>query len=128
MKHIVAALTCLWILGIAGCGQVPPQREEGEGLINFHSARTPYAAAICIARNAKRPPLNMAAEERISGKTSWEVVVRSASGAAGTLAVAQVDPDGVGSRVSIRVTASVSGGRVSFAQQLMADCEGKLIP
>lgn len=126
MKRIAAALTCLWILGIAGCGQVPQQREEGEGLINFQSARTPYAAAICIARNAKRPPLNMAAEERISGKTSWEVVVRSLNG--GEVAVAKVDPDGVGSRVSIQVTRSIGASRASFAQQLMADCQAKLIP
>ncbi len=122
MKHIAAMLTSLLILGVAGCAAPPPAPpevvEEGERF-TFRTARTPYAAAICIARNANGRSGNIAAEERLLGESSMEVVVRSGRE---TLAVAQVHNDGVFSAVSIWVSRLVRADREGFARQLMADC------
>lgn len=122
MKLIAAMLTSLLLLGLAGCAYkpaAPPQViEEGERF-TFRTARTPYAAAICIARNAKGRPGNIAAEERLLGESSMEVVVRSRGE---TLAVAQVHNDGVFSAVSIWVSKMVRADREGFARQLMTDC------
>ena len=119
IKHIAVILAWLLMLGIAGCAQTPkPEADDGERF-NFSTARTPYTAAICIARNAKSRPGNVTAEERLLGETSMEVIVRSRGE---TLAVAQVHRDGQFSTVSIRVTASMRSDREGFARQLMADC------
>jgi len=119
VRHIAVILAWLLALGIAGCAQPPkPGVEDGEAF-GFKTARTPYAAAICIARNAKSRPGNITAEERLLGETSMEVIVRSRGE---TLAVAQVHRDGLFSTVSVRVTASMGSGREGFARQLMADC------
>jgi outer membrane lipoprotein SlyB len=119
MRRITVILAWLLLLGISGCAQTPqPRVEDGENF-NFKTARTPYSAAICIARNAKGGPGNLTAEERLLEETSMEVIVRSRGD---TLAVAQVRRDGQFSAVSIRVMASVRSDREGFARQLMADC------
>lgn len=122
IKHITVIPAWLLLLGIAGCAQTPqpaePAVEDGDRF-SFKTARTPYSAAICIARNAKSRPGNLTAEERLLGETSMEVIVRSRGV---TLAVAQVHRDGLFSTVSIRVTTSIRSDRDGFARQLMADC------
>ena len=119
IQHIAVILTWLLVLGIAGCAQPPkPGVEDGE-VFSFKTTRTPYTAAICIARNAKSRPGNMTAEERLLGETSMEVIVRSRGE---TLAVAQVHRDGLFSTVSVRVMTSIGSDREGFARQLMADC------
>ena len=122
IKNIAVMLAWFLVLGIAGCAQTPkpaePAVEDGERF-NFKTARTPYSAAICIARSAKSRSGNITAEERLLGESSMEVIVRSRGE---TLAVAQVHRDGLFSTVSIRVTTSIRSDREGFARQLMADC------
>ncbi len=121
MKHIAGVLAWSLMLGIAGCAQAPQERVEGEQF-TFKTARTPYTAAICIARNAKSRSGDIAAEERLLGESSMEVIVRSLGWTGGTLAVAQVHRDGVLSTVSIWVTNLIRADREGFARQLMTDC------
>ena len=119
IKHITVMLAWLLLLGIAGCAQTPQPRVEDGAHFNFRTARTPYSATFCIARNAKSRPGNIAAEERLLGEASMEVIVRSRGE---TLAVAQVHREGLFSTVSIRVTTSIRSDREGFARQLMGDC------
>jgi hypothetical protein len=112
-------LTSLLLLGLAGCAQPPKPGVEDAEAFNFKTARTPYTAAICIARNAKGRPGNLTAEERFLGESSMEVIVRSGGE---TLAVAQVHRVDLFSTVSIRVTPSIQSDREGFARQLMAGC------
>lgn len=119
IKHITVMLGWLVLLGISGCAQTPQPRVEDGEQFSFKTARTPYSAAICIARNAKGRPGNLTAEERLLEETAMEVIVRSRGE---TLAVAQVRRDGQFSTVSIRVMTSVRSDREGFARQLMADC------
>lgn len=121
MKHIAGMLASFLMIGIAGCVYAPQEKAEGERF-NFKTARTPYSAAICIARNANGRSGNISAEERLLGESSMEVIVRSLGWTGGTLAVAQVHRDGVFSTVSIWVTNLIRADRVSFARQLMGDC------
>jgi hypothetical protein len=115
MKYFAALLPLLLL--ISGC-EVAPSRVEDPGL-KFKSARTPYSAAICIARNARNETSGVRAEEKTLGDASWEVRVASRSG---LLAVAEIHDDGVGSSVSLRVTPAVSGSREDYARRLMAGC------
>jgi hypothetical protein len=114
------------ILGSAGCVRVPEGKIDAARPFSFESGRTPYSAAICIARNAKRLQ-NITVEEKLLGDAAWEVVVRDAGRAAGTLAVAEAHGNGTGSLVSIRVTALQRGDHESFARRLMADCQARMI-
>jgi hypothetical protein len=116
-----SAFRCLALLGLLAAACAPaPQRPSGEEApFAFRTARTPYAAAICIARNA-RADAELRAEERTVGRSSTEVLVRDRGGE--TLAVARVDNDGVFSRVALRVTAAARGDRAAFARRLMAGC------
>jgi len=112
------------LLGSAGCVHVG--KIDAARPFSFESGRTPYAAAICIARNAKSLQ-NITAEERLLGDASWEVVVRDSGWTAGTLAVAEAHNNGTGSLVSVRVTGLQRGDPENFARQLMADCQGRMI-
>ena len=107
--------------GAAGCVQPPERPVDREERFAFRTARTPYAAAICIGRNAKGRS-GVTAEERLLGETSMEVVVRSGSRSGDTLAVAQVIRDGSFSNVSILVTKLVRADGDGFARALMAGC------
>jgi hypothetical protein len=112
------------LLGSAGCVHVG--KIDAARPFSFESGRTPYAAAICIARNAKSLQ-NITAEERLLGDASWEVVVRDSGWTAGTLAVAEAHNNGTGSLVSVRVTGLQRDDPENFARQLMADCQGRMI-
>ena len=115
-------LASLLVVGMSGCAPTPPERPVDPGeRFAFRTARTPYSAAICIGRNAKGHS-GVAAEERLLGESSMEVIVRSGGASGGTLAVAQVIRDGVFSSVSILVTRLIGAGREGFARALMADC------
>lgn len=127
MKQFVAIGGWLLILGIAGCVHAPEEKIDVDRLFNFESGRTPYSAAICIARNARSRFQNITAEERLLGDASWEVIVRAAGRTAGTLAVAQVHNNGIGSMVSVRLTTLFQGDHANFARQLMADCQARMI-
>lgn len=107
--------------GAAGCVQPPERPVDREERFAFRTARTPYAAAICIGRNAKGRS-GVTAEERLLGASSMEVVVRSGSRSRDTLAVAQVIRDGSFSNVSILVTKVIGAEREGFARALMTDC------
>lgn len=109
------------VAALSGCAPTPERPVDPGERFAFRSARTPYSAAICIARNAKERP-GVAAEERLLGERSMEVVVRSGSASGGTLAVAQIVRDGVFSSVSILVTALVRAEREGFARALVAGC------
>lgn len=120
--RVLRLLAPLLVLATSGCAPTPPERPVDPGeRFAFRTARTPYSAAICIGRNAKGHP-GVAAEERLLGETSMEVVVRSGGGSGGTLAVAQIVRDGVFSSVSILVTALIRAERGSFARALVAGC------
>lgn len=118
MRYLFVRLAA-WglLLQLPGCG-IAPQRDVDKP-IRFNSARTPYAAAICIARNARGGADGLQADERTLDASAWEVVVRARGT---TLAVAEVRGEGVGSAVSIRVAESVSTGREDFARRLMSGC------
>ena len=127
MKRIAAMLAWALLLSLPACVEVPPERPEkpDEGTrFDFNIPRTPYTAAICIARNARNRLPNVAAEERLLGESSMEVVVRMLDNPEGTLAVAQIHHDRAGSTVSISilVTPLVPRDREAFARQLVAGC------
>jgi hypothetical protein len=126
MKRSAALLGGLLLLAGSGCIQGPGGKMEAAKAFGFESGRTPYAAAICIARNAKALP-NVTAEERLLGQASWEVVVRESGWAAGTLAVAEAHNTGSGSLVSVRVTDRQRGDHESFARHLLADCQARMV-
>jgi hypothetical protein len=69
MKRSVAMFGWLLLLGSAGCVHAPAGKIEPAKPFGFESGRTPYAAAICIARNAKNLR-NVTAEERLLGEAS----------------------------------------------------------
>lgn len=118
----IARLPALLLaLALGGCAPTPERPVDPGERFAFRTARTPYSAAICIGRNAKGRP-DVAAEERLLGETSMEVIVRSGGAAGGTLAVAQVIRDGVFSSVSILVTSLIGAERGGFARALMAGC------
>ncbi|MGQ0525632.1 MAG: hypothetical protein ACT4P8_18455 [Betaproteobacteria bacterium] len=106
-----------------GCAQAPPVDKVRP--YSFETGRTPYSAAICIARNAKSMP-GITAEERLQGDAGWEVLVRETSGSAG-LAVADIQPRGSGSVVTIRSASVPRGDARSFAQRLMSDCQAEMV-
>ena len=119
--------TCSWnvtrpvalalVFALAACAAPEPVADSGEQYA-FRVARTPYAAAICIGRNAKARP-GTAGEERTLGESGMEVVVR---GSGGTLAVAKILRDGTFSNVNILVTRMIGSDRSGFARALVAGC------
>lgn len=111
------------ILATAGCAQAP---ERERTTYTFESGRTPYSAAICIARNAKRMP-NVTAEERLLGASAWEVIVRASGGSEETLAMAEARNRGTGSFVSLRVRSAPDGDPEAFAHSLMTDCQARMV-
>lgn len=123
MKRIVVVLAWILTLGIAGCVGVPEKPDEGTRF-QYSIPQTPYTAAICIARNARNRLPNVAAEERLLGESSMEVVVRTLGNPGGALAVAQIHHERAGSTVSISilVTPLVRRDREAFARQLIAGC------
>lgn len=126
MRRFAVMFGWLLIVGIAGCAHSPGGKIDAAKAFSFESGRTPYSAAICIARNAKSLP-DITAEERLLGDASWEVVVRRSGWTAGTLAVAQAHNNGIGSIVSVQVTDLQRGDHQSFARQLLADCQAQMI-
>lgn len=126
MRQFAVMFGWLLIVGIAGCAHSPGGKIDAAKAFSFESGRTPYSAAICIARNAKSLP-DITAEERLLGDASWEVVVRRSGWTAGTLAVAQAHNNGIGSIVSVQVTDLQRGDHQSFARQLLADCQAQMI-
>jgi hypothetical protein len=108
----------LLILMLAGCAAAPEQVADSGEQFAFQMARTPYAAAICIGRNAKARP-GAAAEERTLGESGMEVIVR---GSGAVLAVAKILRDGTFSSVNILVTRVAGSDRSGFARALVAGC------
>lgn len=127
MKKFVAIVAWLLVLGTAGCLPAPEDKVEAVKPFNFESGRTPYSAAICITRNARSRFANITAEEKLLGEASWEVIVRELGRTAGTLAVAEVHNNGIGSTISVRVTALLKGDHENFARQLLSDCQAQRI-
>ena len=108
----------LLTLMLAGCAEQPQRPADPGEQFAFKVARTPYAAAICIGRNAKARP-GAAAEERTLGESGMEVIVRSS----GTvLADAKIVRDGTFSSVNIVVTRQAGSDRSGFARALVAGC------
>ena len=121
MRSSLVLLAEAALLGLlaAGCAPTPERPVDQGDRFTFRTAHTPYAAAICIARNA-RGRAGTRAEERTVGDSSTEVVVRASGGEA--LAVARVDNDGTFSKASVLVTQAVRAEREGFARQLMQGC------
>lgn len=110
-----------FLVACVGCVQAPFTAPETS--FTFESARTPYSAAICIARNA-RSLTNVMVEERLLGDTGWEVIVYNGSD---TLAVGEARSRPTGSIVSLRVTPTQRGNPARFAQRLMSDCQARMV-
>ena len=111
-----SAFLFTWML--AGCVEQPQRPADPGEQFAFRVARTPYAGAICIGRNAKARA-GAAAEERTLGESGMEVIVRS-SGA--VLADAKIRRDGTFSSVNIVVTRQAGSDRGGFARGLVAGC------
>lgn len=105
---------------IAGCATSPDGVLKDGAPFEYRSARTPYAAAICIARNANT--MGAAGQERLLGEASTEVVVRPSSGSSDTWAMAQIHRDGLFSKVLVRVDRAVRGDIKAFANKLTEGC------
>lgn len=118
MKRIIALIG---LLACAGCVQPPAPPTPPAKPFLFESGRTPYSAAICIARNAAKLA-NIAAEERILGESAWEVVVRAGTV---TVAVAEAHNRGAGSLVTLRVARAYRGDPAALAQRLLSDCQAQ---
>jgi starvation-inducible outer membrane lipoprotein len=117
----------VWLSGVAmllvaGCATSPEGVVQSGTRFDFSSAHTPYAAAICIARNARAMGGGIVGEERTLGDASTEVAVRPSAGSRDTLATAQIHRDGVLSKVSVYVGSGARGDAKTFAARLMAGC------
>ena len=110
------------LLAVAGCATSPEGVVKEGARFDFSSALTPYAAAICIARNARAMGGGITGEERTLGDSSTEVAVRPSSGSSDTLATAQINRGGLVSQVSVFVGRGVRSDAKGFAQRLMAGC------
>ena len=108
----------LFMLMLAGCVEQPERRVDPGEQFGFKVTRTPYAAAICIGRNAKTRP-GAVAEERTLGESGMEVIVRSSDA---VLADAKILRDGTFSSVNIVVTRQAGSDRSGFARALVAGC------
>jgi starvation-inducible outer membrane lipoprotein len=106
---------------VAGCATSPEGVVSDGAKFDYNSAHTPYAASICIARNAKAMGGGIVGEERLLGEASTEVAVRPSSGSRNTLATAQIHRDGALSKVSVFVGRGVSDAK-AFVSKLMAGC------
>jgi hypothetical protein len=104
-------------LALAGCPAPLERPEEQPPQYSYRVASTPYAAAICIGRNAKAR--GQSAEERTYGESGMEVIVR---GSGTPLATARIVRDGTFSSVSMTVTPQAPGDRGAFSRALMAGC------
>lgn len=109
------------VLLIAGCATAPEGLLDQGERFEFSTARTPYTAAICIARNANGMGGGIAGQERTLGDSSTEVVVRPSRGARDTIAIVQIHYVGPLSKVTVSVNRSQSG-RAAFAKRLMDGC------
>ena len=105
------------MLALAGCPAPLERTEPAPPQYAYRIASTPYAAAICIGRNAKAR--GNAAEERTYGDSGMEVIVR---GSGGHLATARIVRDGTFSSVSMSVAPQAPGDRGAFSRALMAGC------
>lgn len=112
-----AYVVVLVLLG--ACAPVAERPPEESMPHVLQTVRSPYAAAICIARNARRTA-GWTAEERTVGTSSTEVIVRSADG--GMLARARVDDNGTFSKTSVHVSPAVRSDHEAFARGLVHDC------
>jgi hypothetical protein len=122
MSRAASTIAILTVFLLAGCTQ-PPREPAEDARFEYKIARTPYSAAICIARNARRSSGNVVAEERLLDAGAMEVVVRSAGNPAGELAIARIRNDGgVFSAVSIMVKALAGPDREAFARRMLGDC------
>jgi starvation-inducible outer membrane lipoprotein len=121
-------MTRLWhfsgilLLALAGCATSPEDVTKDGSRFEFRSMFRPYAAAICIARNAKAMGGGVVGEERLIGESSTEVYVRPSSGSRDALATAQIHSDGLASKVSVQIGPSVRSDKQGFAQRLMSGC------
>lgn len=116
--RVLRSIVFLFTLTLAGCVEQPQRPADPGEQFAFQVARTPYAAAICIGRNAKTRP-GAAAEERTLGESGMEVIVR---GSGGTVAVAKIQRDGTFSSVNIVVANLAGSDRSGFARALVAGC------
>ena len=116
--RVFRSIACLSIPVLAGCVEQPERPADPGEQFAFRVARTPYAAAICIGRNAKARP-GAAAEERTLGESGMEVIVR---GSGAVLADAKIQRDGTFSSVNIVVTRQAGSDRGGFARALVAGC------
>jgi hypothetical protein len=124
LRRLLKALTgsaVLPILLIAGCATSPEGLLDKGDRFDFDTLRTPYTAAICIARNANEMGGGIAGEERTLGDSSTEVVVRPSRGASDTIAIVQINYIGPHSKASVSVNPSQSD-RAAFAKRLMEGC------
>lgn len=118
MRRIVFAAALL----LTACAAPPPYEPPVQDRERFlyHITLTPYAAAICVARNARGLPLTTA-EERTLGESSTEVIVRDHAG--GVTAAVRIDRTGPSSSdVRIRVTERMRGDHGAFTRQLLNNC------
>ena len=116
--RVLRNIILLSVLTLAGCVERPERPVDAGEQFAFKVARTPYAAAICIGRNAKARP-GAAAEERMLGESGMEVIVRSSDA---VLADVKILRDGTFSSVNIVVTKQAGSDRGGFARALVAGC------
>jgi len=121
MHGFIKTITTGAMLLIAGCATSPEGLLDQGDRFEFSTARTPYTAAICIARNANGMGGGIAGEERTLGQSSTEVVVRPSRGASDTLAIVQIHYVGPLSKATVSVNRSRSD-RAAFAKRLMDGC------
>ncbi len=115
---------CYWLcalLAVGGCATSPEGVVQDGTKFEFDSAHTPYAASICIARNAKAMGGGIVGEERLLGESSTEVAVRPSAGSRDTLATAQIHRAGALSKATVFVGKGVRDAQ-GFARRLMTGC------
>ena len=113
----LAAIAILATLLLAGCPAPLERAEPPPPQYSYRIASTPYAAAICIGRNAKAR--GYGAEERTYGQSGMEVIVR---GGGGHFATARIVRDGTFSNVSLSFTPQAPGDRGALSRALMTGC------
>jgi starvation-inducible outer membrane lipoprotein len=118
----VSGVVFVMMTAMTGCATSPEDVTREGSRFEFSSVHRPYAAAICIARNARAMGGGIVGEERLIGESSTEVYVRPSSGSRDALATAQIHGDGLVSKVSVQIGPSVRSDKQGFAKRLMAGC------
>jgi hypothetical protein len=115
-----ALKTIALVAALGGCAT--PQEfmsREPDAIINL--AGSPQTAALCLARNLENYAGNMIVNTR-PAESGWEVIARLTGEATTLYAIAQLQPEGTGSRAQIWAAQHVFTGMPAVIKGIVKGC------